>query len=72
VDELNKKKFKIRIKKNAVPELVWELVEDLMDAGVDYGAGHHFCCDDGCPYQENLNNAAEKLHNAIQTLMEKK
>ena len=72
MEKLTEKKFKIKVKKNAVPELVWELVEDLIDTAVDYGAGQHFHCGGVCPYQENLNDAAEKLHNTIQTLMEKK
>lgn len=66
-------KIKIRIKKEAVPELMQELVEDLMDACVDYGFGQHMhCASETCIPHQTLNDAAEKLYNAISMLLEKK
>jgi hypothetical protein len=52
-------------------ELAHELVEELIDAATDLGAGQASPLTDTKPLEYNLNQAAEKLYNALDALTEK-
>ena len=49
-------------------ELAHELVEELIDAATDLGAGQANPMTDTKPMEYNLNQAAEKVYNALDAL----
>jgi len=58
------------LKELATRALLYELVEDLIDAATDLGVGQANPMVDATPLEYNLNQAAEKLYNALNALTE--
>jgi hypothetical protein len=57
-----------QLKAATTPRLLHELVEELIDAAVDLGVGQARGFDTQ-NLDENLNQAAEKVYNAIEALV---
>lgn len=51
-------------------ELLHELVEELIDAATDLGGGQANPLTDTKPLEYNLNQAAEKVYNALDAITE--
>jgi hypothetical protein len=57
-----------RLRALTTKQLLHELVEDLIDAATDLGGGQANPLTDTKPLEHNLNQAAEKLYNALDAL----
>lgn len=59
-----------RLRELMTKQLTYELVEDLIDAATDLGVGQANPMVDTRCLELNLNQAVEKLYNALDTLAE--
>jgi len=64
---MNQAKLK-ELKALTTRDLINELIEELIDAATDLGGGQANPLTDTGPLEHNLNQAAEKVYNAIDAL----